>query len=138
MSSNTGYFITQPIRIEYFKHVTELIHSRPISVQYYYSRDSVRKARESHLVDKAMTLEPNGLNRHDELLLFFLFQFFFGVVRHFCLSLLKTIGCFSTDDGNCSENVSFKMNTRFFQSLSRLFHFAENGRYRRISLELIS
>ena len=33
LSSNTGYFITQPIRIEYFKHVTELIHSRPISVQ---------------------------------------------------------------------------------------------------------
>ena len=32
-SSNTGYFITQPIRIEYVKHVTELIHSRPISVQ---------------------------------------------------------------------------------------------------------
>ena len=26
------------------------------------SRDSVRKARESHLIDKAMTLEPNGLN----------------------------------------------------------------------------
>ena len=40
------------------------------------SRDSVHKARESHLIDKAMTLEPNGLNRHDELLLFFLFQFF--------------------------------------------------------------
>ena len=40
------------------------------------SRDSVRKARESHLIDKAMTLEPHGLNRHDELLLFFLFQFF--------------------------------------------------------------
>ena len=44
------------------------------------SRYSVRKARESHLIDKAMTLEPNGLNRHDELLqsislLFFLFQF---------------------------------------------------------------
>ena len=32
-SSNTGFFITQPIRIEYFKHMTELIHSRPISVQ---------------------------------------------------------------------------------------------------------
>ena len=32
------------------------------------SRDSVRKARESHLIDKAMTLEPNGLNRRDELL----------------------------------------------------------------------
>ena len=27
ISSNTGYFITQPTRIEYFKHVTELIHS---------------------------------------------------------------------------------------------------------------
>ena len=30
MSSNSRYFITQPIRIEYFKHVTELIRSRPI------------------------------------------------------------------------------------------------------------
>ena len=32
------------------------------------SRGSVRKARESHLMDKAMTLEPHGLNRRDELL----------------------------------------------------------------------
>ena len=32
------------------------------------SSDSVRKARESHLIDKAMTLEPHGLNRRDELL----------------------------------------------------------------------
>ena len=32
------------------------------------SRDSVRKARESHLIDKATTLEPHGLNRRDELL----------------------------------------------------------------------
>ena len=32
------------------------------------SRDSVRKARESHFIDKAMTLEPHGLNRLDELL----------------------------------------------------------------------
>ena len=32
------------------------------------SRDSVREARESHLIDKAMTLEPNGLNHRDELL----------------------------------------------------------------------
>ena len=46
------------------------------------SRDSVHKARESHLIDKAMTLEPNGLNRHDELLLFFLFQFFFLCVLY--------------------------------------------------------
>ena len=32
------------------------------------SRDSVLKARESHLIDKAMTLEPHGLNRRDEFL----------------------------------------------------------------------
>ena len=30
------------------------------------SRDSVPKARESHLIDKAMNLEPHGLNRRDE------------------------------------------------------------------------
>ena len=29
--------------------------------------DSVRKARESHLIDKAMTLESYGLNRRDRL-----------------------------------------------------------------------
>ena len=34
----------------------------------YSLRDSVRKARESHLIDKAMILEPHGLNRRDELL----------------------------------------------------------------------
>ena len=32
------------------------------------SHNSVRTARESHLIDKAMTLEPHGLNRRDELL----------------------------------------------------------------------
>ena len=32
------------------------------------SRDSVREARESHLIDNAMTLEPHSLNRRDELL----------------------------------------------------------------------
>ena len=36
------------------------------------------------------------------------------------------LGSFNIDDGN--ENVSFKMNSRFFQSLSRLFQFAENGK----------
>ena len=29
--------------------------------------ETVRKAREAHLIDKAMTLEPNGINRRDEL-----------------------------------------------------------------------
>ena len=28
---------------------------------------SDRKAREAHLIDKAMTLEPHGISRHDEL-----------------------------------------------------------------------
>ena len=32
------------------------------------SRESVRKGRESYLTDNAMTVEPNGLNRRDELL----------------------------------------------------------------------
>ena len=36
----------------------ELIHT---------NRDSVRKVREAHLIDKAKTLEPQGLNRRDEL-----------------------------------------------------------------------
>ena len=36
----------------------ELIHT---------NRDSVRKAREAHLIDKAKTLEPQGLDRRDEL-----------------------------------------------------------------------
>ena len=35
----------------------ELIHNK---------RDSVRKAREGHLINKAMTLEPLGINRRDE------------------------------------------------------------------------
>ena len=35
----------------------ELIHSK---------RDSVRKAREAHFINKAMTLEPLGINRRDE------------------------------------------------------------------------
>ena len=29
--------------------------------------DCVRKAREAHLIEKAMTLEPHGINRRDEL-----------------------------------------------------------------------
>ena len=31
------------------------------------NRDSVRKAREAHLIDKAMTLDLRGINRRDEL-----------------------------------------------------------------------
>ena len=31
------------------------------------NHDSVRRAHKAHLIDKAMTLERRGINRHDEL-----------------------------------------------------------------------
>lgn len=49
------------------------------------------------------------------------------------------MGSFSMDDGDSSENVTFKLNwCFFFQSLSRLFQFTDNVKCRRISLKLIS
>ena len=42
-------------------------HPWPLE-KIHSSRDSAHKARESHLIDKAMTREPDGLNRRDELL----------------------------------------------------------------------
>ena len=51
------------------------------------------------------------------------------------------MGSCSMDDGDSSENVTFKLNwcfVFFFQSLSRLFQFADNVKCRRISLKLIS
>ena len=54
----------------------------------HFSRDSVRKARESHLIDKAMKFIS---------LLFFLFAVFLCVcvcvARHFRLSLLNNFYC---------------------------------------------
>ena len=32
------------------------------------NRDSVRKAREAHLIERGQTLEPHGLNKKDETL----------------------------------------------------------------------
>ena len=58
-----------------------------------------------------------------------------GHDREYPTPALRTLGSLSIDDGNGSENVSFKMNSRFFQSLSRLFQFAENGKCRWISLK---
>ena len=51
----------------------------------------------------------------------------------------KILGSFSIDDGDGSEEVTFKMNSRFFKlhQLS-LFQFTENVKCRRISVELIS
>ena len=53
-------------------------------------RDSLFKTRDSHLIDKAMTLEPNGLNRRIiviHILPIILFEF--CVVPHVRLSLLN-------------------------------------------------
>ena len=54
------------------------------------------------------------------------------------LSVSQGAGSFPIDNGDGSENVTFKINSRFFQTLSRLFLFAENVHCRRISRELIS
>ena len=32
-----------------------------------YERDCLRKAREAHLIHKAKTIEPLGMNKHDKL-----------------------------------------------------------------------
>ena len=56
----------------------------------------------------------------------------------FLIPAHSLVGSFSIDDGDGSENVTFKMNSRFsFQTLSRIFRFAKNVKCRRISLELI-
>ena len=55
-------------------------------------RDSLCKTRDSYLIDKAMTLEPNGLNRRIiviHILAIILFEF--CVVPPFCLSLLNNV-----------------------------------------------
>ena len=49
------------------------------------SRDSVRKARESHLIYKAMILEPHGLLWRIIVIIV--------IVRHFRLSLLNNFYC---------------------------------------------
>ena len=37
-------------------------------------RDSFRKAREAHLIHKARTIEPLGINKRDELLLYIVYR----------------------------------------------------------------
>ena len=39
----------------------------PLELIICSNHDSVRKAHEAHLIDKAMTLEPHGIYRRDEL-----------------------------------------------------------------------
>ena len=63
---------SKPITVsEHFLSHTNHSHTDMLLIpleKIHSSRDSVRKARKSHLIDKAMTLEPHGLNRRDELL----------------------------------------------------------------------
>ena len=92
------------------------------------SRDSVRKARESHLIDKATTLEPHGLNRRHESLVFFLFQFLcctsFPPLPFFCdiLQLNNIVIATSVTSvnlkkaGMTSRNIVIKNNTPCFKS----------------------
>ena len=50
----------------------------------------------------------------------------------------KILGSFSIEDGDGSEKVDFKMNSRFFKLHHALiFQFTENVKCRRISVELI-
>ena len=53
--------------LSHSNHFHTDMHLKPLE-KIHFSRDSVRKARESHLIDKAIPLEPHGLNRRDELL----------------------------------------------------------------------
>ena len=46
-------------------HSIDHLLSTPLEL-IYNKRDCVRKAREAHLINKAMTLEPLGINRRDE------------------------------------------------------------------------
>ena len=45
--------------------------------------DSFRKAREAHLIPKAKTIEPLGINKRDELLLCIVYLLFFFVILSF-------------------------------------------------------
>ena len=56
-----------------------------------------------------------------------------------CSFAEASTGSFSNDEGDGSEDVTFKMNWRFFFNfVASVFQTAGNIKYRRISLELIS
>ena len=62
-------FVSSPELFHFWKCVKQYRDMQLIPLEKIHSsRDSVRKAGELHLIDKAMTLEPHGLNRRDELL----------------------------------------------------------------------
>ena len=68
--STMAAFLINPTPVsEYFNQADHSINDDlhiPLELMRS-NRDSVRKAHEAHLIDKAMTLEPHGINRRDEL-----------------------------------------------------------------------
>ena len=68
---NYGYFSSFPNPTLVSEHFNQADHSINdvllIPLELIRSnRDSVRTAREAHLIDKAMTVEPHSINRCDE------------------------------------------------------------------------
>ena len=64
-----GHFPNSTPVSEHFNQADHSINDvLPIPLDLIRSnRDYVRKARAAHPIDKAMTLEPRGINRRDEL-----------------------------------------------------------------------
>ena len=65
---NYGHLLNPTLVSEHFNQADHSINNvLHIPLQLIPSnRDSVRTAREAHLIDKAMTVEPHGINRRDE------------------------------------------------------------------------
>ena len=61
VSSHSRYCIPQPIRIEYFKHVTELINSRPLSVQDFLGVSNTCKT-----ITKSLRNIPSSCRTHEK------------------------------------------------------------------------
>ena len=65
---NYGYFPNPTLVSEHFNQAGHSINDVlliPLEL-IRRNRDSVRTASEAHLFDKAMTVEPHGINRRDE------------------------------------------------------------------------
>ena len=66
---NYGHFPNSTPVSEHFNQADHSTTNDVLLIPLYLirsNRDYVRKARAAHLIDKAMTLEPRGINRRDE------------------------------------------------------------------------
>ena len=58
---------TTPVSLHFYKVGHSINDVRLIPIELIRSKhDSVRKAREAHLINKSKTLHPFGINRRDE------------------------------------------------------------------------